>query len=477
MTVATRLDGLILAGAALLHGLLFALGRWPGRRGLVGDERMYVALAERLAVDPTAPIDPLWPPLYPRLLALLAGLGDELPLAVTALQVALLVGAAFLLRDLALRLTGLPAVARAAWAFFLLDPQMAAFAHFLWPEVLHLALLLAVLWILVARADAWAWLGLAGALLGLACLSKSILQPFAPLLLLALVAACGVRRGVPRAALVGGVALAVVAPTVRDNLRLHGLAAVADSSRFNLLVALEENADGTHVHRPGDTAARYYREGGATFAARQAWLDERLAAHWRERGATRVVVDQLRQQPFRLFDARSFLLAQLPGGAAHFRGSGFTVAGGPLPALLRAWSYLVYALVLFGAGLGLARLPLDTRRAPPGAALASPAARAWLAALAAFLLYNLVLFMLLHAKSRFRVPFLPLLDLAAAYGLCAGALHGGADRGARRARAVGLAVSAVLLWWAFAAPRYVRLPVDPRQAAPAVEPGAGGEGR
>ena len=69
--------------------------------------------------------------------------------------------------------------------------------------------------------------------------------------------------------------------------------------------------------------------------------------------------------------------------------------------------------------------------------------------LLAFVAYNLALFFVLHVKTRYRVPFLPVLDLLAAAGLAA--LAGkGPPFGPLPLRIAGAAVAALALVLAFA---------------------------
>ncbi len=145
----------LVAAALALQAVLFWLGAWPVARRPWGDEIMYLDLAQRWARGEAAPLEPLWPPLYPQLLAAALRLGDTNLLGLRLLQVALLLVAARALAGLAARLLGSPAAGRWAAALLLLDPQVAAFAHYYWPEALHLALLLGALWLLVLHGRRW----------------------------------------------------------------------------------------------------------------------------------------------------------------------------------------------------------------------------------------------------------------------------------------------------------------------------------
>lgn len=410
---------------------------WPAPRALWGDEIMYADLARRLAAGQPARIDFLWPPAYPRFLAGLLVLGGGSLLLARSVQVALLALSALLLRDLGRRLTGSRLAADVGAALLVLDPQVAGFAHFLWPEVLHLFLFLAALWILVARADRPGWLALLGLVLGLAVLTKSLLGPFLPVLLLPLLVTAGL-RGLARAALVVAVVAVTVTPTVIANARAGG-PFIADSSRFNLWVGLNDRARKDLVDEVVGREYQRYLRSGQTFAERTHALDGKIRDLVRERGLARVLGGQLARQYFRLFDKDSFVTDQLPDGAIGRQGYGYRGTPRALSALLRGWSFLVYAALLAAAALGLAVDP--------------PRARAWRWALLAFVAYNLAAFLFLHVKSRYRVAFLPVLDLhAGAFAAwCAG------ERAPFRspssaAWAASAAAAAVVLFLAFGGP-------------------------
>jgi dolichyl-phosphate-mannose-protein mannosyltransferase len=370
---------------------------WPAPRALWGDEIMYADLARRLAAREPAHIDFLWPPAYPRFLAGLLVLGGGSFLLARAVQVALLALSALLLRDLGLRLVGSRVAAAVAGALLALDPQVAGFAHFLWPEVLHLFLFLAALWILVARADRPPWLALLGLVLGLALLTKSLLGPFLPVLLLPVVLTAGL-RGLARVALVAAAIAVTVTPTVIANARGGG-PFIADSSRFNLWVGLNDRARKDLVDEVVGGEYQRYLRSGRTFAERTDALEGKIRELVRERGLRRILGAQLGRQYFRLFDKDSFVTDQLPEGAISREGYGYRDTPRALAALIRGWSFLLYGAVLAAAALGLAVDP--------------PRARPWRWVLLAFLAFNLAAFLFLHVKSRYRVAFLPVLDIQA----------------------------------------------------------------
>lgn len=398
-----RLDAALLLACLAQQAVLFWLNTWPVARRPWGDEIMYLDLAQRWARGEAAQLEPLWPPLYPQLMAAFLRLGDSSLLTLRLLQAGLLLLAALALRGLAERLLGSATAGRWAAALFLLDPQVAAFAHYYWPEALHLALFLGSLWLLVQHGRSWAAVAVAGLLLGLALLAKSLLLPFLPLLLLPLGFGLGWRPGLARAGLALGLALLVTAPVAIANGRRHGLWAVADSSRFNLWVGLNDRSRRNLVDEIVGEEYNRWRQSAPDLAGRDRLLRERTAALVAQRGLPAVLADQLGKQYLRLFDRDSFFTDQLPGGAITAQGYGCVAAPASLSQALRLAAWGMYALVLVGAAFGLARVA----RAP------SP----WLVALLLFLAGNLLLFLGLHVKTRYRLGFLPVLDLLAAAAL------------------------------------------------------------
>src|SRR6185295_14799093 len=321
----------------------------------------------------------------------------------------------------------------AGW-LLLADPQVAAFAHYLWPEVLHLVLFLAAVRTLAwveerssggpgagegedgAKAAPFAKvaLGLAAAslALGLALQAKSLLLPFLPLLLLPVLRG-GARRAAVRIAVVLAVIAATSAPALVANHRAGYGWTLPDSSRFNLWVGLNDTSRRNLVGEIVGTEYERYRASAPALPERNAILGGKISALAAREGIGRLAARQLARQPFRLFDRESFLTDQLPGGAIVAQGYGYSSVPIPAAAGLRVWGTAVYAALLFLALVGLAR----------GRAAWSPRGARWRPVWLAFLAYNLLLFLALHVKTRYRIQMLPALDLFAAFG-CAGLWEG-----------------------------------------------------
>jgi hypothetical protein len=423
----------VLALALLLQAALLWMELRPEPRALWGDEIMYADLAARWSRGEPATLELLWPPLYPHLLAWARAIDGGL-VAVRLLQVGCLFAAALLWRDLARTFTGSAWAGDACAALLLLDPQAAGFAQFLWPEALHLALFAGVVWILVRRGASAPFLALAGALLGACLLAKSVLGPFVPVLLLPLAWEAGPRKGLPRAAIVAVACGLVVLPVMAAHARTQGAFVVADGARFNAWVGLNDRSRRNLVDEIVGLEYRRWQQSAPTFAERERLLDARIRAFVRERGVLAVARAQLARQYFRLFHHASFFTDQLPGGAIAAQGLGYRGVSPAAASAFRAYGAAAWALVLAGAGLGLAALPRERR--------------AFVAMLLAFVAYNLALFFVLHVKTRYRLAFLPVLDLLAAAGLAALAGRGRA-LGPLPQRAAGVAAAALALLLAF----------------------------
>ncbi len=104
----------------------------------------------------------IWPPLQPLFLAAIYAIAGVHVAAVQIVQTILFVGCGVLLRAIWRRVDGSVRAANVAAALFLLNPANAAYAHWLWPEVTHLFLVLLVFWLLIERPASRIAAGAAG---------------------------------------------------------------------------------------------------------------------------------------------------------------------------------------------------------------------------------------------------------------------------------------------------------------------------
>ena len=389
----------LLVAGMVLHAIVYVLLNTPTPRVLRGDEVRYRAEAISIADGVFPPPDFLWPPLQKWFLGSVYALFGDGWFPIAAIQTALFLASAVLLRKLALRLGLGMAAADTAMGLFLLDPQIGSFALFLWPEVIHLFLVLAALALLFpGRVDlSWRAFG-GGACLGLAMLAKSVFGPFLPVVLLATTA----RHGLPSkggrllraAGAATGLAL-VVLPVVLWNGSRHGYWGMASSGVFNLWVGLNDPPGRVDYDSVVQRGLAIRHSSGRLPAEKDRDLERLLGNEVRERGLFPILRAQLGKQYARLLDRKSFLTDQLPGGR-------WRPGESPRAAdrLLEAWgtSLHVLTLVLSSFGMALAISKSDIRR------LALPLL---------VVCYGLGLFLLLHAKTRYRVPFLPALDVLA----------------------------------------------------------------
>ncbi|MEO5622873.1 MAG: hypothetical protein ABIO74_07065 [Dokdonella sp.] len=384
---------LFIALFALSQTLLWVAYYAGGSKLLIGDEAGYQATALAIMGGGAWMPSTIWPPLQPLLLAAIYAVAGAHVLAAQLVQTALFIGCAALLRDLWRRIGGSVAAANTAAALFLLNPATAAYAHWLWPEIPHLFLLLATL-CLLARSPSRPAAFVAGACAGFALLAKSLLSGFWPLFMLAFV------RRVQPYLLIGPAALftlalaLVTAPALVHGWRTTGRPMIADSSVYNLWIGLTDEWRSDYVADMGGTTLPAFIASGATPQQRNAAYLEKIHALVTERGVVRVLADQLGRQYFRLFNAKTPLVSQLPGPAC----AGYLSVYHTSPWLTRTLAMandVFHASILIAAAFGVA----CWRRRPDRMTLL----------IALLFAYQLALLLLIHVKARFLLPMLPFL--------------------------------------------------------------------
>lgn len=408
-----------------VQGMVWLLEASPPPRRPLGDEALYRAAAVQLLETGTTDLSPLWPPFYILFLAALRWLGQGSWMWVPWLQLGLLVAAAWLLRRLCRRLLGDGPESDGAAALMLIYPPLVAFSHYYWPEVLHLVMMLALAEILLSGRRGVGWMLGFGALLGLAVATKALLMPWVPLLLWW----CGgpgdrwssgpwgvkdrhgqpttapdprpAGRFWPRCWATVGLAC-VVLPLASWNQQRVGVWTLSDSVAFNLWVGLEDVSNKSFVDGVAGREYRTFLESGATFEERQAVLWDKIQGKVDDIGWSGFLGRQFPKQYHRLFDRDSYFTDQLPGGVIAQRGQGYRSPPPIVARLARTTSHGLY--------LGLLLL------ACVGVAVSAPSRRPWLYAVLAFLGYNLLLFLFLHVKSRYRIQLMPWCFLYATLG-------------------------------------------------------------
>lgn len=410
--------------------MLGLAGRAPEGRLLVGDEQLYAQLAEAEPDGRLAPTPPLWPPLQVHILRLLLGVGGFA--AVFTAQLVLFGFVAFASWRLANRALG-PRAGLVALAFVVVNPVLASYVWFLWPELLHLALVLGVLLLLlepvgIGRAFA------IGTLAGLAVLTKSLFGPLLPVLAVTVWWKAGAGRRLTAGLAVALALAAVVGPFVVERARFDP-GATGIGPLFNILIALREG--GRDAYAPPDVAWVTYRameRSGDDWATRRSWVLGALREEVRGRSMVAEVVDRLARHPFRVLDWRSELVAQLPGGPRSNAGAGYQDTPAWLVGALRWWSGVISAALLTLAGFGIAAASWRDRLAPRVLVVLGG--------------WQVGLLLVVHAIARYRVQLEVVLVVLAAAGVVG---LGGAARRPRRL-VVGGVLGVILLACAFAGP-------------------------
>jgi 4-amino-4-deoxy-L-arabinose transferase-like glycosyltransferase len=384
--------------ALLLQGMLLYIAHFPEARPLKGDEGRYQMKALQIASGEYPPQDFIWPPLYQFLVGGMYALFGIRRLPVELFQIILFFVSGYIFYRLIL-FSGLGEAPAAVGLFlFMMDPQIASFCQYLWPEIVHLffVFLMLGLLFLTPRGKALALIG-SGICLGAAILTKSLLTPFSPVLIVAAAvrAADSTFRSRLRAALLFVLGLfLVVMPLVFYNGVRYRFWGVADAMAFNLWLGWK-----------GDVSAAEkfdeYQKYSDLPTERSRIVRERVLRKMGEEGLGNVIRTQVKRQYFRLFNKDSFLMEQFPGN----RWSSKKVNSGSwMVDALTYWSYVIYVTTLFLGAVGVFQIRWR-----------DDLARCILSGL--FIVYNLGLFLFFFVKTRYRIPIMPAIIFFAALGI------------------------------------------------------------
>ncbi len=433
---------LIVAALAVNLGLL-VLYYVPAPKQLIGDEIYYFGLASAIAAGQPVQHDPLWPPLYGEVMGMLfAAVGLRI-LVVQLVQIGLWLATGYFLFRITERLVGRTVVAYVALALYLFSPELMAFSHYLWPETLHLFLMMGGLWLLICHGDRW-WAAVAGGVLfGLALLTKSLLLFALPIMLLFFVMVqvdgSRLRSRAIRAALVAVASLVTVVAVLATGLQGRGELSIAGSAVFNAWVGLNDKAQVDYQDSNGGRDHLRFIAAGPDQATRNAVYGKKIGAFLNEQGLASIMARQAGKQYFRLFDVNTFLTTQLPGGPR----AAYTFQAPLLVVLLRIYSAVFQGIILVAGAIGMASL-----RGRP---------LSWLHFFLVVILQTLAMFLVLHVTTRYLVQLLPLWIVFAAVVVYAG-MMGVRDRRlpvlagfvTSRARLVlGIALGLLLLFLSF----------------------------
>ncbi|MEO7013395.1 MAG: glycosyltransferase family 39 protein, partial [Dokdonella sp.] len=379
----------------LLNAALLWIYYHPALKPLVGDEFDYNRRALALLAGQPMPELFIWPPGQTWFIAAVYAVFGSHVLAVQLVQIGLLAACAALLARLWKRVDGSRAALLAA-GLFLLNPGTLAYAHWLWPEVTYLTCLLGALVLLLtftARPRLRAFL--AGLLVGLAVLFKSLLGGFWPIFLLFFLSRKERRlsfAGLSAVAFGAGLLLATL-PSLWKGVTETGRPLIADSSMYNLHVGILDRSRSDYINEAGLPALTAFIDSASTPQQRNAIYAEKVKSLIAERGLFQVLGEQLGTQYFRLFNAKTLLVSQMPGPvcSGHLGAYGESAM---LPALkwLAGWSH---SLTLLLCAFGLATWRRWTRPLVIFCAI--------------YLGYQLTLFLGLHVMERYFFQMQPIL--------------------------------------------------------------------
>jgi hypothetical protein len=219
-------------------------GNEPKR--LVGDEVMYVNLANQFVQTGTFEVYPLWPPGYTYFMGTFAKLCQavKFPFLLSlqivqilfCLMTAWLFGGIleFLVKDERPRLIAL--------GLFMLYPTLAAYSHYFWPETIHLFLCLFAIWVWMYKRKTAIWGVLLGGILGLVSLIKLVFLPF----LLVLFITFWVRAFFQSKRFLFPIFATttfalLILPISSNNYKKHGFFFPGNSSTINLWIGLNDS--------------------------------------------------------------------------------------------------------------------------------------------------------------------------------------------------------------------------------------------
>lgn len=396
----------IVIGWLVFNAVLLWLYFQDQEKVLIGDENMYNAVALAQLQGQTISLNFIWPPGQKWFLMALHALTGPGRLGILLAQTGLLALCGWLLYRLWLLLDSRVAALWAS-ALFLLNPGVLAYAHWLWPEVPHLACFLAALLLLAdSKHSTWPRSLFAGALIGAALLFKSLLAAFWPFLVLLFLVRWQDRRPAIAwksvAAFVIGL-FVITAPSLLQGLRETGRPMIADSSIYNLYVGLIDKSRSDYINEWGMTTLTPFLESGSTPQERNAVYAGKIDELLEKRGFFTVVSEQIGRQYFRLFNAKILLVSQLPGPscAGYLGAYADSSVAAPLDWAARA----LHGLLLTLAAIGIATWKRWRHPLMIGIVL--------------FLGYQLALYLGLHVMQRYLFPFLPFLSGFAGSALAA----------------------------------------------------------
>lgn len=392
---------ILLLSSVLIQFLLFYFYYSPETKILAGDEERYLSTAKSILNGGDWHPHFLWPPLQPITIAFFLKLFGDSLIALQVFQYLLIILSAFIVRDITYKESQDHTAAQIAFAILLLLPSWLAYSQYLWPEVIHITLFLSIVWINLYCSPSLFWMILSGIIIGIALLYKNLLLAFIPFLFWPQLV--NIFYGNKRLKQIFSiliqlfVMLIVLSPVMIKSKSNHDSWLISNSSAFNIYAGIKDEARQNFVNvKVAEIYGEYMRSGDG-FEQREDFIKEKIQLEVEEKGYFKIFATQVKKQYFRLFDFNSFLSYQFKGNTAEGQINKYAHnLDDGLPKLLIAFDKFLYLLILTAA---LANIILYLKN--------SVASQQMLI----FLFYNLGLFLLLHVKTRFILPMIPIFAI------------------------------------------------------------------
>lgn len=410
----TRTNKLILIAIWVLAflcnlSLLYLYYHNQGERGLVGDEGGYISQAREIAAGRIIGRGALWPPGYGFFLAVPIFISNRLhifvqhPYLLAQLQQVLFWLACGLIFSSIVNATLSSCRSRLlAIGLFLLYPTTMAYSHYFWPEIPHLAFFLAALWIIIKKPATLVWSILLGASLAATALIKLVYLPISYILILYPIIRSYNNKNYNHLVLALFAPLVffcLLAPICYYNYHTHGKFMIADSSVFNAWVGLNDRE--YNDWNPNEIVGKEYNEymrSASTHNDRNKIYINKIQNLIFNQGVMHTLYSQMSRQYYRLFNHRTYftnLLPKYPFYNKHIH-MAFRIIDG-----------FIWALILFGVGIGLTVATMQIK---------SLSSITWIHLFVVLILYNIMLYLILHIKTRYIVAFFPMLCVISALG-------------------------------------------------------------
>jgi 4-amino-4-deoxy-L-arabinose transferase-like glycosyltransferase len=398
-----RQVGVILLIAISLNMVFLAMYHWDNNsKRLIGDERYYYNLARSYANDEVVHYDLLFPPFQIEWMGTVFRIFGVNIIYIQAVQILLWLLTGLLVYDIARHLDSISHYATYALVLMLLAPELIAFSHYLWPETVHLFFFCLCLWTLIARPHHPVFVGIGGIALGLAILTKSILMPFIPLIILMYIYLNWEHekwRILIFAMVFVAFMMATIIPVILRNQSQFGNPIIADSSSFNIWVGLNDKGWTDTEHGIVGQEHSIFLQSAQSHQERNEIVRQKIVDFVQSNGVVTILSNQFPRQYYRLFYYESFFISQLPDGARNTYPD--------IPDLLAngVKIYAVLFYVISWVSMIYSMTAICWRR------------NDWRDLFVIFLLYNVLIFLILHIKTRFLVQLYPVVVLFGSVGL------------------------------------------------------------